>query len=126
MTVVGSRLTALLLFAVLSVVYDGAQAFASVFPNRPLTVECFDVPSGVLPQPITASDTLTGATNRSLAAQRAFHTRHSALPDFAIGLEGGIERVADTWLEGGYIVCRHRDGRLGVGRSASYEVSGAL
>jgi len=84
------------------------------------------VPSGVLPQPLTVDDTLTGATNRSLAAQRAFHTLHAALPDFAIGLEGGIERVAHTYLECGYIVCRGSGGRVGVGRSASYEVSGAM
>ena len=69
---------------------------------------------------------MTGATNRSLAAQQAFHTRFSTLPDFAIGLEGGVEQVASTYLEGGYVVCRHSSGRLGVGRSASYEVSGSM
>ena len=93
----------------------GVQAFASVFPHRSLRVDCFDVDSGVLPQPLTAADTLTGATNRSLAAQAAFHQRHSSLPDFAIGMEGGIEQVGHTYLEGGYIVCRHSGGRLGVG-----------
>ena len=105
------------------------QAFASVFPRRPLTTECFDVPSGVLPQPLTAPDTLTGATNRSLAAQRAYHTLHTTLPDFALGLEGGIETIPpphNTHLECGYIVCRHSSGRQGVGRSASYQVSGAM
>ena len=102
------------------------QAFASVFPHRPLSVDCFDVASGVVPQPLTARDTLTGATNRSLAAQHSFRTRHSRLPDFSIGVEGGIEQVCDTHLECGYIVCRHSSGRVGVGRSASYEVSGAM
>lgn len=34
--------------------------------------------------------------------------------------------MADTHLECGYIVCRHSSGRLGVGRSAAYEVSGAM
>ena len=102
------------------------QAFAAVFPGRPLSIDCLDVPSGVLPQPLTATDTLTGATNRSLAAQRAFHTLHATVPDFAIGLEGGIEQVGTTYFECGYVVCRHSSGRLGVGRSAAYEVSGAM
>ena len=97
-----------------------------MYPQRHVHIECFDVESGVLPQPLTAADTLSGATNRSLAAQSAYRQLHSALPDFALGMEGGIEQVGSTHLEGGYIVCRHSSGRVGVGRSASFEVSGVM
>lgn len=51
-----------------------------------------DVQSGVSAQPMSAAECLQGATNRAKAAMKA-----TPSADFAIGLEGGLEKVGEIW-----------------------------
>lgn len=50
----------------------------------------FDVPSGVSNQPIGDDETLTGAIQRAKASYEAYTTKNGVVPDFSIGLEGGV------------------------------------
>ena len=102
-------------------------ALTQLFPCRSLTLHLYDVPSTVRPQPISALETLTGANARALSAQSAHLSAHSSLPDYAVGIEGGIESIHPSLhLEAGYVVVYDRAGRRGVGTSARYEVSEAM
>lgn len=80
---------------------------------------CVNAPSGVNAQPMSAAETIQGATNR---ARRTAELVPDA--DFAIGLEGGVEPVGDVWMEGGYIfTLRLKDGKSGLGCSARFPMS---
>lgn len=86
------------------------------------------VNSGIAPQPLSADETLKGAINRAKACRERFAQTQTAplMPDFAIGLEGGIEQVSDTFFESGFIYIIGKDGRVGVGTSARYEISATM
>ena len=70
------------------------QAIAKCFAGRKVVVSGFSVASGVSDQPMTEEETLTGARNRAAAACKAFAAEHNGqLPDFAVGMEGGVGEV---------------------------------
>ncbi len=64
-------------------------ALSQLLPN--VTVEGFEVPSGVSSQPLTEEETRLGAQNRAKAAQEQGKAAHSQATEvFGIGLEGGV------------------------------------
>jgi inosine/xanthosine triphosphatase len=85
--------------------------------NR-FSVEGVTVPSDVSAQPMSAEETRRGAVNR---AQNALKSVAGAT--LGIGLEGGLERVGTDWFECGWIAVAHRDGRVGLGSSARFQVA---
>lgn len=93
-----------------------------VFPNDQHEVISVNVPSGISDQPLSAEETIEGATNRARRALEAVPSAH-----FGIGLEGGVERIGDRWFECGWMaVIERSSGRLGIGSSARFEMSAAL
>jgi len=93
---------------------------ARLFPNcKDLQVVGREVHSGVSSQPMTPEESIAGAKGRAAAALAA-----EPDADFGVGQEGGVECVGgDTWFECGWIVVRHRSGKIGVGSSARFQVA---
>jgi len=60
-----------------------------------LQVEGFDVESGVAAQPMGDEETKSGAGNRAVEAYRAYEKKYSKVPNFGVGLEGGLEWSSD-------------------------------
>eukprot|EP00760_Papus_ankaliazontas_P032568 PhM_4_TR5895/c0_g2_i1/m.67467 len=91
------------------------------FPNDTHEVISVDVPSGVAAQPMDLEVTISGARNRAKGALELVQDA-----DFAVGLEGGIERIGTRFFECGWMVVVDRNGREGVGSAARYELSEVL
>ena len=92
------------------------SGFQKVFPKAKLNIEAVSVASDVSDQPMTDQETLDGAKNRAMNAQREFKSA-----DFWIGLEGGIaddgqEMEAFAWI---YIISKSRSGKA---RTASFDL----
>jgi inosine/xanthosine triphosphatase len=94
-----------------------------------------EVESGVSAQPFSAEETLLGARLRSKALQSI--VKNTSKDDicaklglsngfeqyYTVGVEGGIEKVADLWLESGYIVIVNEKGIECVGTSARFQLA---
>jgi inosine/xanthosine triphosphatase len=63
-------------------------------------------------------ETMDGALNRAKAALRLNETA-----DFGVGLEGGVHKLGDRWFESGWICAVDRQGRVGYGSSARFELA---
>lgn len=87
-----------------------SQAFSDVFGEGSCHIEGVEVDSGVSPQPVTNTETRTGARQRVMNARQV---RPEA--DFWVAIEAGIEEnSAFAWM----VVENHR--RRGESRSASF------
>ncbi len=78
------------------------------------------VPSGVPSQPMSDDETRRGARQRAQLARRATDA------DYGVGLEGGLQRVDDHWLNSGWVCVVDRDGREGIGTTIRMIVPPAL
>jgi non-canonical (house-cleaning) NTP pyrophosphatase len=79
------------------------KAFRQVFSSEDdvkIEITSHSVPSGVADQPFGDGETREGAKNRALAAyndacsEARKRNDEDNIPDFAVGLEGGLEKVA--------------------------------
>lgn len=86
-----------------------------MFPGETFEVQGVSVASGVSDQPMSDSETLEGAWNRS-------HRAADAAPDadFWIGIEGGIEDKMGEMESFAWIVIKSRDGKIGKGRTCTF------
>lgn len=85
------------------------QAFTQVFSQSEIECTGISVPSGVADQPMSDSETRTGALNRVHNAKQVIHDA-----DYYVGLEAGIEHSATyAWI----IIESHT--KRGESRSAS-------
>lgn len=75
------------------------------------------VPSGISDQPTSDEETMQGAINRASAARAALDA------DYGIGIEGGFQHLCGRYFECGWVAVAHRDGRIGLGTSARFELS---
>jgi inosine/xanthosine triphosphatase len=96
------------------------QGVAAAFPARTISVETVATESGVAEQPMSDTETRTGAENRAAGAVRV---RPDA--DLYFGVEGGVEDgplglLAFAWV----VVCG--DGRIGRARSAAFVLPEAV
>ena len=72
------------------------SAFEATFPEATIVIHTYSVPSGVSDQPFGDAETQQGAKNRARAAyEMACETDGDTPCDFSVGLEGGIEIVAE-------------------------------
>ena len=88
--------------------------YRRMFPEDPVELETVAVDSGVGHQPMTEAETLAGAENRARAAAEL---RPEA--DFWVGIEGGIEDLADGMLAYAWIVVLSK-GPTGKGRTGGF------
>lgn len=91
------------------------------FPDDDVTIASVAVDSGVSEQPVTDSETLTGAENRARAAREA-----QPDGDYWFGVEGGVEDSPLGMLTFAWIVVVDRDGRVGRARSAAFVLPEAV
>jgi inosine/xanthosine triphosphatase len=84
-------------------------AFELVWPEQTWDVTGVPAASGVSVQPMSDEECIIGARNRARAA-----LAHSDAP-YGVGLEGGLQRVAGKWLNGGWSVVIDSSGREGIG-----------
>lgn len=91
-------------------------AFFKVWPKRKWLVKGLEVNSGVSNQPKSNEETIKGAKNR------AFKVLSKLKPDFAVGLEGGLEEVGGEWFDRGWCVVIDSKRVIGIGSSAAVHV----
>ena len=79
------------------------RAFDSIFSSDDveIVISSHGVSSGVSDQPFGDEETRRGARNRALAAYNAASSEYTEeeIPDFAVGLEGGLEKVCNENTE---------------------------
>lgn len=85
------------------------KAFAKVWPKEKIKVVGVEVSSGVSNQPMSQKETIKGAKNRAITAQKTVSSC-----DFAVGFEGGLERADGKWFDTAWIVVRNKDGKEGI------------
>lgn len=85
------------------------KAFESVFPDEKWEIEGIDVKSEVSDQPMSDTESVTGAKNRARKALKALTA------DFGVGLEGGLHEVEGEWFDSGWIVIVNTKGEEGIG-----------
>ncbi len=95
-------------------IQSALEGFRRMFPDEGYQAEGVSVPSGVSDQPMSEAETLQGATNRVMAAQRE---RPQA--DYWIGIEGGVEERDGGFQAFAWVVVT--DGqRRGKSRTSMY------
>lgn len=96
------------------------NGFQAMFPEDTYTVHGVDVPSGVLDQPFSDSETLQGAFNRARNAREK-----DSQADYWVGIEGGVEDTPDkragslqsfAWV----VVLDQKERRFGKARTAAF------
>lgn len=90
------------------------SGFERMFPDADFRIETVSVDSGVSHQPMTEGETLQGAENRAGAARAAVPEA-----DFWVGIEGGIEDLAEGMLAYAWIVILS-EGPTGKGRTGGF------
>lgn len=92
--------------------------FGKVFPNDKIKVVGTDVKSGVSDQPMSDKEAIKGAINR---AKAAFKSAKNA--DYGVGMEGGLHQIGKNWFESGWIAVINKEGKMGLGTCARWQVS---
>ncbi|KAJ3281529.1 hypothetical protein HDU79_010684, partial [Rhizoclosmatium sp. JEL0117] len=93
------------------------SALQTIFPNQTIIVKGVKVPSGVSDQPLSDVETIEGAVNR---AKRALELVSEAA--YGIGVEGGIDKVGENYFGFGWTAVVDRQGAVGTGCSARFQV----
>lgn len=76
-----------------------------------------DVKSGVSSQPQSDEESIRGAITRAKNALKKTGA------DFGIGMEGGMHKIGKSWFESGWIAVVDKNGKIGLGSSARWQVS---
>lgn len=101
------------------------QAFEELFPKKRYEVVGVSAASGVSDQPMTETETKTGATNRATNAIAAIKkSQPNFVPHYAVGLEGGLTSSDNgaglydcfAWMA----VCEVAKNKFSYARTASF------
>ncbi len=95
-------------------VQAAVNGFRRLFPDSEVKVVTVSAASGVSHQPLSDEETLQGALNRSVNAMSAYP--HA---DYWIGIEGGVQPLADELTAFAWIVVRSRQ-RVGKARTGAF------
>jgi inosine/xanthosine triphosphatase len=93
------------------------SAFQAVWPNEEWQALGVDVKSGVSDQPMSDEESIRGATQRARLALEMIPEA-----EYSVGLEGGIQKLADQYFDCGWVVVMNGQGELGIGSSAKMPV----
>jgi inosine/xanthosine triphosphatase len=93
--------------------------------SKTADVTGYEVASGVSDQPMDSEETKRGAINRAKAAFSAHTEATGRKPDFAVGLEGGIEDDGSDMLCSAWM-CVFDGEFLGTARTASFTLPPAI
>jgi len=94
------------------------EAFSLFFGE--VEVVSVDVASEVRPFPVGDTEIMAGAANRAKGAKA-----NCPECEYAVGIEGGVVEFEGRWFDRNYAVVL-RDGRMGVGCSAGYEIDESI
>lgn len=86
-----------------------------LFPRA--KVVAIEVNSSISNQPLSDQEAIKGAINRAKGALK------KSASDFAIGMEGGMHKIGKNWFESGWIAVVDKNGKIGIGSSARWQVS---
>lgn len=95
-------------------------AFEALWPDKKWQVEGVDVDSGVPDQPMSDEESIRGAHNRARKALKELRA------DYGVGLEGGLQKTGDHWLDCGWIVVLDNNGNEGIGSTVKMVVPGKM
>ena len=98
---------------------DGCRKAFHGKKSEIVVAESYDVPSSVSEQPMTDTETKTGATNRAVNAYREYTAAHGIPPTFSIGLEGGC-MLSDQSLQCFAWIAVYDGIQVGFSRTASF------
>ena len=88
-----------------------------------MEVEGFNVPSGVPDQPVGGSETKQGALNRAMACYEEYTAKHGSSPNFACGMEGGIDGMNEGETMVCFaVMCVYDGRRTGFARTATFDL----
>ncbi len=90
------------------------SGFCQMFPGENFEIEGVSVPSGVSDQPMSDDETLRGALTRVENASA------SALGDYWVGMEGGVEHVNGEMHSFAWIVVKSAGGKIGKGKTGTF------
>ncbi|WP_088334617.1 inosine/xanthosine triphosphatase [Methanopyrus sp. KOL6] len=90
------------------------RAFLRAFPDREIIVEAVSVDSDVSPQPVGTREVHQGAKNR---ARKVWN-----LGSYSVGLEAGLIKVGDVYVDIHVAVVRDPEGREAVGTSPGFQL----
>lgn len=93
------------------------QAFAAIWPAEELEMVATSVPSGVSDQPLATEETIRGAINRAKTVKVTLR------PDYAVGIESGLNKIDDKWFVDGWVAVIDQNGRIGLGGSPAMEAT---
>jgi len=93
------------------------QAFSVVWPEEELEMVATSVPSGVSDQPLATEETIRGAINRAKTVKVTLR------PDYAVGIEAGLNKIDDKWFVDGWVAVIDKEGRIGLGGTPSMEAT---
>ncbi len=88
------------------------EVFSKYFKN--IDIKGIEVNSRVSHQPKSGEKTIQGAKNRAHYIFRKYQ------PDFAVGLEGGLEWIDRDAYVISWVCIKSKQGKVGLGRSASF------
>ena len=92
------------------------QSFNIVWPDKKFEFSMLNTPSGVNEQPMSESETISGAENR------ARFVLENSDADIAVGIEGGMYQLEDKWFVSDWACVIARDGTIGFGGTPRYFV----
>lgn len=96
------------------------DGFRRLFPQEEIQAHAVSVYSGIRAQPLSDEETLQGALNRALGAQRS-----NPQADFWLGMEGGVADVAGDLVAFAWVVIT--DGvRFGKSRTGTFSLPAPL
>lgn len=88
--------------------------FQKMFPLETFEVEGISAESNVSEQPLSDSETFTGALNRATNSSKIKDA------DFWVGIEGGIEDKNSEMEAFALVLIKGKNGKLGKGRTATF------
>ena len=86
-------------------------AFDKIWPDETWDVVGVGVTSGVSDQPLSARESIKGATTR---AKKVLEHEKA---DYGVGLEGGVHKIESHWFDCGWMVVIDKEGTTGIGTS---------
>lgn len=89
------------------------KAFQKVWPKKKWEVVGLDINSKVSSQPMSDTESITGATNRAKGVLE------QAKADFGVGIEGGLTKINGEWFDTAWMVIIDKKGKKGIGASIS-------
>jgi inosine/xanthosine triphosphatase len=91
------------------------NGFRKMFPDEEFAIEGISAQSGVSDQPMSDTETFSGARNR---AENASRERPGA--DFFVGIEGGVEEKNGEMEAFAWIVVKSKGDGFGKGRTGTF------